>query len=155
MIIGETLTGKTAILKLLLSACNSNGKSIESQVLNPKSISMDQLYGQFSHETQEWKDGIGSCIIRKFAESDDYPSKYFMKWVIFDGPVDATWIENMNTVLDDNMTLCLSNGERIKLKPQMRMIFEIDDLSQASPATVSRCGMVYTNRGSLNWRSIV
>jgi len=91
--------------------------------------------------TQEWTDGLASFIIRRFVESKS--SK--MKWVIFDGPVDAIWIENMNTVLDDNMTLCLSNGERIKLRTEMRILFEIDDLSQASPATVSRCGMVYTS----------
>jgi hypothetical protein len=65
------------------------------------------------------------------------------QFTILDGPVDTFWVENLNSVLDDSKVLCLSNGERINLTPTIRIIFEVDSLLHVSPATVSRCAMVY------------
>ncbi len=161
MIVGLTGAGKTTCYEVLAESMgilrrekNSEDQryqSVRREILNPKSISMGELYGEVNPISQEWRDGLASKIMREAA----LESKDDKTWVVFDGPVDALWIENMNTVLDDNMTLCLANGQRIKLRPQMRMLFEVQDLAVASPATVSRCGMVYMTPEELGWKPYV
>ena len=164
MLVGFTGSAKTTCYQILQNAMTELRKSdspdkryqtVHTYILNPKCISMGELYGEVNKFTEEWQDGLASQIMREVANDEAADRKYDRHWVVFDGPVDALWIENMNTVLDDNMMLCLANGQRIKLRSEMRMLFEVNDLTVASPATVSRCGMVYMTFEEMGWKPYV
>ena len=90
-------------------------------------------------QTREWIDGLMSSTMRSLGQIENTDPK----WIILDGDLDANWIESMNSVMDDNKILTLASNERIPLKAHMRMIFEIRDLRFASPATVSRAGILF------------
>jgi dynein heavy chain len=149
---GPPAAGKSTTWRQLAKANDKIGNKTTWVDLNPKVTSTNELYGVVLLATREWKDGLMSCTMRRLAQiEDDLP-----KWIILDGDLDANWIESMNSVMDDNKLLTLASNERITLKPSMKLIFEIRDLKFATPATVSRAGILYISdtMGS-QWRSYV
>jgi dynein heavy chain len=77
------------------------------------------------------------------------------KWTILDGDVDPGWIESCNTVMDDNKVLTLVSNDRIPLSPSMRLLFEVSNLKNATPATVSRGGVLFINETDIGWMPFV
>jgi dynein heavy chain len=162
MLLGPTGSGKSTIWKTLV---NCNNWDLEKEAykpkrtcifepVNPKSVTGDELYGYMTL-AKDWKDGVLSIIMRGM--SKNLPEQGFHehqthKWVVLDGDIDAIWIESMNTVMDDNKVLTLVSNERIPLSGAMRMVFEINSLKNATPATVSRAGILFINESDIGWR---
>ncbi|KAK7886266.1 hypothetical protein WMY93_025887 [Mugilogobius chulae] len=150
-VVGNAGTGKSQILKVLHKTyANVKKKPVWSD-LNPKAVDTDELFGFIHPSTREWKDGLLSSLMREQANiSHSGP-----KWIVLDGDIDPMWIESLNTVMDDNKVLTLASNERIPLTSSMRLVFEISHLQSATPATVSRAGILYVNQYDLGWNPYV
>ena len=150
-VMGPPGSGKTSTWKILGKAQDKVGKKTTIVDINPKTVSTKDLYG-YNTPSKEWKDGLLSKTMRSLSDLPDSNPK----WILLDGDLDANWIESMNSVMDDNKILTLANNERIPLKSHMRMLFEIRDLRFASPATVSRAGILYISDDSgYQWKSYI
>lgn len=119
--------------------------------MNPKSMPRERLLGKMDLDTREWADGVLTDAARKVVRENSDVSC----WIICDGDVDPEWIESLNSVLDDNHLLTMPNGERIAFGPNVNFLFETHDLSFASPATVSRMGMIFLSDEDLDLTRLV
>jgi len=155
-VIGTPGVAKTAIWKNMAEAFCHIGHETIYDVVDPKAVTSDELFGCMNVKTKEWKDGVLSVMMRdmnkcqgKFKTTQKY------KWVILDGDVDPMWIESLNTVMDDNKVLTLVSQERIPLTPSMRLLIEVSNLRNATPATVSRGGVLFVNESDIGWRPYI
>uniref|UniRef100_A0A4X1SMC7 Dynein axonemal heavy chain 9 n=1 Tax=Sus scrofa TaxID=9823 RepID=A0A4X1SMC7_PIG len=146
-VVGGAGTGKSQVLRSLHKTYQIMKRRPVWTDLNPKAVTNDELFGIINPATREWKDGLFSSVMRELAHiTHDGP-----KWIVLDGDIDPMWIESLNTVMDDNKVLTLASNERIPLNPTMRLLFEISHLRTATPATVSRAGILYINPADLGW----
>ncbi|XP_075778340.1 dynein axonemal heavy chain 11 isoform X2 [Pelodiscus sinensis] len=150
-VVGNAGTGKSKVLRTLSRTYVNMKQKFVWNDLNPKAVTTDELFGFIHHATREWKDGLFSSLLREQANiTQDGP-----KWIVLDGDIDPMWIESLNTVMDDNKVLTLASNERVPLTPSMRLLFEIHHLKSATPATVSRAGILYVNPQDLGWNPYV
>lgn len=143
MMVGQSGSGKSEIWKVLLQALQRvEGVEGVCHIIEPKVMSKEALYGSLDATTREWTDGLFTTTLRKIVDNlrGEDTKRH---WIVFDGDVDPEWVENLNSVLDDNKLLTLPNGERLSLPSNVRIMFEVENLKYATLATVSRCGMVW------------
>ena len=165
MLIGQSGVGKTTITTILSHALTQVSRTEDSKRqqqlailgsflpvavtrLNPKAITLEELFGKFDVQSFAWTDGLLPHIIRNRLATATKTAQ----WIVCDGPVDSSWTENLNSMLDESRVLCLANGERIQFPHTMHIVCEVDNLESASPAITSRCGMVFVEQECLTWQ---
>jgi dynein heavy chain 2 len=151
VIVGPSGSGKSVLWRMLKEALIKTGKMVKTHVMNPKAINRTQLLGHIDVDTREWTDGVLTAASRQVIKE---PVEV-QSWIVCDGDIDPEWVESLNSVLDDNRLLTMPSGDRIQFGPNVNFVFETDDLSCASPATISRMGMIFLSDEDTDIKAIV
>ncbi|KAK2191141.1 hypothetical protein NP493_59g03010 [Ridgeia piscesae] len=146
--------------------------NVNVDVVFPNVLPPSELFGHF--DAGVWRQGILSKI---FSEAHDMvvavegmikeagskagsrqpietPS-IICKWLVLDGDLHPDWVDNMASLLDCGQSLSLASGQQIQLHDSTSVIFELLDLTNASPSTITQCALVHCHPGSLSWKSLV
>lgn len=85
------------IIDTLAKSQTKMGLATKLFTLNPKAVTVAELYGVLDPVTRDWTDGLLSNIFREINKPTEKKER---KYIVFDGDVDAVWVENMNSVSD-------------------------------------------------------
>lgn len=151
VLVGPSGSGKSTLLKILRHALIHLGTAVPTYTINPKALPRDQLLGRMDPDTREWFDGVLTVAARQVVKE----TGNVRSWVYCDGDIDPEWVESLNSVLDDNKLLTMPNGVRIQFGDNVNFLFETDNLLFASPATVSRMGIIYLSEEDVDPKSAV
>ncbi|KAK6172722.1 hypothetical protein SNE40_016326 [Patella caerulea] len=151
VVVGPSGSGKTTLWRMLRLAMAKRGQVVKQYVMNPKAMPRTQLLGQIDMDTREWTDGVLTYSARQVIKEP----QEIQSWIVCDGDIDPEWIESLNSVLDDNRLLTMPSGERIQFGPNVNFLFETHDLSCASPATISRMGMIFLSDEDVDVKALV
>ncbi|GMH41196.1 hypothetical protein BSKO_09106 [Bryopsis sp. KO-2023] len=173
VLLGAPASGKSCTLHLLREVL-ARQDGLQCIEIFPKALSRQNLFGYFAGPDCRWTDGLLTKYLRCISYDDGDPhttvpvstspasssEKHHersasTKWIVMDGPMDSTWMDDLGGLLDTSRTLCLPNGERIRMGEKINVIFEVDTVSCCSPAGLSRCQPVYFSSGQDNWKSLV
>ena len=152
MVVGPTGSGKSRMIQLLSEGLAKNTQ-YKVHKINPKAMSPEDFYGARSvtSKDKEWVDGV----FTKIWEKCNKKSLKQNSWIVLDGPLDSTWAGELNSVLDDNKTLTLANGQRIPMTDNVKLFFELEQLNHAQPSTISRCGIIFLSIADLGWQTLL
>lgn len=149
ILMGQSGSGKSVTIRRLFETlCAIEGTQHSIYYIDAKVLSKENLFGHLDPVTRDWSDGLLPKILR--SQSLPLESETSKRaWIVFDGDIDPTWAENLNSVLDDNKILTLPNGERLQLPANIKIFFEVDSLKYTTPATITRCGMIWFDKSFL------
>ncbi|XP_077984893.1 cytoplasmic dynein 2 heavy chain 1-like [Glandiceps talaboti] len=151
VVVGPSGSGKSTLWQILRQGLAKVGQVVKQYTMNPKAMPRTQLLGHIDMDTREWSDGVLTNSARQVVREP----QEIHSWIICDGDIDPEWIESLNSVLDDNRLLTMPSGERIQFGPNVNFVFETHDLSCASPATISRMGMIFLSDEDTDVKALV
>jgi dynein heavy chain 2, cytosolic len=151
VLVGPSGSGKSTLLNILRKALEKMQITVPLHVMNPKAMPRHRLLGYMDPDTREWYDGVLTAAARDVVKQP----KETRPWILCDGDIDPEWIESLNSVLDDNKLLTMPNGVRIQFGANVNFIFETHSLEFASPATVSRMGVLFFSEKDVQLEAVV